>query len=226
MSIPVVPPHRALGLTDEELLAIAAKLGRAPNDLELTMFGVMWSEHCSHKSSRALLRTLPTERPGRDRGPGRERRGPADRRWAGGRPQDRVARPPLCRGAIPGRRDRGGRHPARHLRDGRPPDRHPRRAPLRRPWRRADAPPRAGRRRRHRRLRELRGRADGRRRARLRPDLRGQPAGQRDGHRARPRGPDHACDGARPGQPRRPLRLDHRPGRDRRRVGPRLGDVR
>jgi phosphoribosylformylglycinamidine synthase len=63
VSVPPVPPvplHRALGLTDEELVAIDAKLGRAPNDLELAMFSVMWSEHCSYKSSRPLLRTLPT----------------------------------------------------------------------------------------------------------------------------------------------------------------------
>ncbi len=55
-----VPLHRALGLTDGEHVAIEAKLGRAPNELELAMFSVMWSEHCSYKSSRPLLRTLPT----------------------------------------------------------------------------------------------------------------------------------------------------------------------
>jgi phosphoribosylformylglycinamidine synthase len=53
--------HRRLGLTDAELDAITKRLGRAPNDLELAMFSVMWSEHCSYKSSRALLRTLPTK---------------------------------------------------------------------------------------------------------------------------------------------------------------------
>ncbi len=52
--------HRRLGLTDDELAAINDRLGRAPNDLELAMFSVMWSEHCSYKSSRALLRQLPT----------------------------------------------------------------------------------------------------------------------------------------------------------------------
>ena len=52
--------HRQLGLTDEELAAIEDRLGRSPNDLELAMFSVMWSEHCSYKSSRALLRNLPT----------------------------------------------------------------------------------------------------------------------------------------------------------------------
>jgi phosphoribosylformylglycinamidine synthase len=55
-----VPLHRALGLEDLELDAIRDKLGRDPNDLELAMFSVMWSEHCSYKSSRPLLRTLPT----------------------------------------------------------------------------------------------------------------------------------------------------------------------
>jgi len=52
--------HRQLGLTDLELDAIVDRLGRPPNDLELAMFSVMWSEHCSYKSSRALLKTLPT----------------------------------------------------------------------------------------------------------------------------------------------------------------------
>jgi phosphoribosylformylglycinamidine synthase len=55
------PLHRRLGVTDDELDAIRDRLdGRAPNDLELAMFSVMWSEHCSYKSSRPLLRTLPT----------------------------------------------------------------------------------------------------------------------------------------------------------------------
>src|SRR5213592_1432306 len=53
--------HRRLGLTDEELAAIRDRLsGREPNQLELAMFSVMWSEHCSYKSSKPLLRTLPT----------------------------------------------------------------------------------------------------------------------------------------------------------------------
>ena len=56
-----VPLHRALGVTDLELEGIVARLGRAPNDLELAMFSVMWSEHCSYKSSRPLLKTLPTK---------------------------------------------------------------------------------------------------------------------------------------------------------------------
>ena len=54
------PPHRALGLTDDELDAIVEVLGREPNFLELSCYGVMWSEHCSYKSSRLHLRRLPT----------------------------------------------------------------------------------------------------------------------------------------------------------------------
>ena len=53
--------HRALGLTDDEADAIARLLGRSPNHLELAMYAVMWSEHCSYKSSRIHLRRLPTE---------------------------------------------------------------------------------------------------------------------------------------------------------------------
>ena len=53
---PSMPLHRALGLTDDELDAIRDRLGRDPNDLELAMFSVMWSEHCSYKSSKPLLR--------------------------------------------------------------------------------------------------------------------------------------------------------------------------
>ncbi|MGQ0744547.1 MAG: phosphoribosylformylglycinamidine synthase subunit PurL [Acidimicrobiales bacterium] len=52
--------HRALGLTDDEAEAITEILGRPPNPTELAMFSVMWSEHCSYKSSRHLLAGLPT----------------------------------------------------------------------------------------------------------------------------------------------------------------------
>ncbi len=53
--------HRELGLTDEEAADIRSILGRAPNHLELAMYAVMWSEHCSYKSSRTHLKRLPTE---------------------------------------------------------------------------------------------------------------------------------------------------------------------
>ncbi len=64
--VPVEPPadeslHRALGLTDDECDAVAKILGRPPNHLELALYAVMWSEHCSYKSSRLHLRRLPTE---------------------------------------------------------------------------------------------------------------------------------------------------------------------
>jgi phosphoribosylformylglycinamidine synthase len=62
--------HRQLGLTDEELDAIRDRLGRDPSYTELAMFSVMWSEHCSYKSSRVHLKTLPTEGPHVLVGPG------------------------------------------------------------------------------------------------------------------------------------------------------------
>ncbi|MDQ3870735.1 MAG: phosphoribosylformylglycinamidine synthase subunit PurL, partial [Chloroflexota bacterium] len=64
------PLHRALGLSDGELDAIGRRLGRDPNELELAMFSVMWSEHCSYKSSRPWLQTLPTRGRGVVAGPG------------------------------------------------------------------------------------------------------------------------------------------------------------
>src|ERR671915_522321 len=64
------PLHRTLGLTDDEAGDIARILGREPNPLELAMYGVMWSEHCSYKSSRIHLRRLPSEGEGVLVGPG------------------------------------------------------------------------------------------------------------------------------------------------------------
>ena len=58
---PEEPVHRALGLTGEELDRIRSTLGREPSQAELAMYGAMWSEHCSYKSSKVHLRTLPTE---------------------------------------------------------------------------------------------------------------------------------------------------------------------
>jgi len=58
---PEQPLHRALGLTDDELADIELLLGRAPSGLELAMYAVMWSEHCSYKSSKVHLRRFPTE---------------------------------------------------------------------------------------------------------------------------------------------------------------------
>jgi phosphoribosylformylglycinamidine synthase subunit PurL len=62
--------HRALGLTDSEYELIVELLGREPNDVELAMLSLMWSEHCAYKHSRKLLRRLPTTGPHVLLGPG------------------------------------------------------------------------------------------------------------------------------------------------------------
>ena len=62
--------HRALGLSDEEATKIVEILEREPNPLELAMYSVMWSEHCSYKSSRLHLSRLPTSAPWVLVGPG------------------------------------------------------------------------------------------------------------------------------------------------------------
>ena len=49
-------PYAELGLKDDEYQHIRDILGRRPTDAELTMYSVMWSEHCSYKSSKAHLR--------------------------------------------------------------------------------------------------------------------------------------------------------------------------
>ncbi len=72
----VTPPettaskHRELGLTDAEFDLICAKLAREPNDVELAMFSLLWSEHCAYKHSKKLLSRLPTEGPRVVMGPG------------------------------------------------------------------------------------------------------------------------------------------------------------
>src|SRR5881398_936106 len=58
------------GLSSEEYGRILKALGREPNLLELGIFSVMWSEHCSYKSSRIHLKRLPTEAPWVICGPG------------------------------------------------------------------------------------------------------------------------------------------------------------
>jgi phosphoribosylformylglycinamidine synthase II len=55
------PKHRELGLTDGEFELIVEQLGREPNDVELAMFSLLWSEHCAYKHSRKLLARLPTD---------------------------------------------------------------------------------------------------------------------------------------------------------------------
>ncbi len=58
------------GLKPDEYDRIVTFMGREPNLTELGIFSVMWSEHCSYKSSRVHLRTLPTEGPQVLQGPG------------------------------------------------------------------------------------------------------------------------------------------------------------
>jgi phosphoribosylformylglycinamidine synthase len=53
----------AHGITPEEYRKIVAILGREPNFTELGMFSVMWSEHCSYKNSKPVLKTFPTQGP-------------------------------------------------------------------------------------------------------------------------------------------------------------------
>jgi len=61
---------REHGLSDAEYAKVKLLLGREPNLVELGIFSVMWSEHCSYKSTRAHLRTLPTKAPWVLQGPG------------------------------------------------------------------------------------------------------------------------------------------------------------
>ena len=60
----------AHGLTDEEYKRITATLGREPTIVELGIFSVMWSEHCSYKSSKIHLKKFPTSGEGIIQGPG------------------------------------------------------------------------------------------------------------------------------------------------------------
>ncbi len=67
MTLDLIESH---GLTPEEYQQIEKRLGREPNLTELGIFSVMWSEHCSYKSSRIHLKKLPTEGPSVLQGPG------------------------------------------------------------------------------------------------------------------------------------------------------------
>ena len=192
------------------------------------MYSLLWSEHCAYKHSKKLLRTLPTEGEHVVMGPGENAGRGRRRRRAGVRVQGRVAQPPERRRALPGRRHRRRRDPARHLRDRRAADRRARLAALRRagderaralPARRARSPGSAttatrsacppsaarstSRRPTSRTASSTRWRSGSRRARAARPQR---------GRRARERG-------------RAVRRLD-RPRRDRRRLGARLGRAR
>ena len=65
MSDPIITPAliKQHGLTPEEFERIKGILEREPNYTELGIFSVMWSEHCSYKNTRPLLKTFPTKSP-------------------------------------------------------------------------------------------------------------------------------------------------------------------
>ncbi|MDR2444253.1 MAG: phosphoribosylformylglycinamidine synthase subunit PurL [Deltaproteobacteria bacterium] len=63
-------PWSEHGLTEEEFNKIESLMGRSPNYLELAIFGVMWSEHCGYKNSKAHLKKFPTTGPMVLQGPG------------------------------------------------------------------------------------------------------------------------------------------------------------
>lgn len=72
MSEPEITPDiiKSHGLTMDEYHRICQILGRKPNYTELGIYSVMWSEHCSYKSSRAILKLFPTQAPWILLGPG------------------------------------------------------------------------------------------------------------------------------------------------------------
>ena len=177
------------GLKPDEYDRVLAILGRTPSLTELGMFSVMWSEHCSYKSSRVWLRELPTKAPWVIHGPG-ENAGVIDigDGLAAVFKMESHNHPSFIepyQGAATGvggiLRDvfTMGARPIANLnalRFGAP----------------ANAADEAHRRRRgarHRRLRQLRRRADGGRRGQFPPRLQRQPAGQRHDRRHRPRRP-------------------------------------
>ena len=68
--LPTVEDALALGLTRAEYELICAHQEGPPNQVELAMYSLLWSEHCAYKHSKKLLRTLPTEGPHVVMGPG------------------------------------------------------------------------------------------------------------------------------------------------------------
>ncbi|RNB78693.1 phosphoribosylformylglycinamidine synthase subunit PurL [Brevibacillus nitrificans] len=62
--------YREIGLTDEEYQRVVDIIGRKPNWTETGLYSVMWSEHCSYKNSKPVLRRFPTKGPRVLQGPG------------------------------------------------------------------------------------------------------------------------------------------------------------
>ncbi|MDI3298673.1 MAG: phosphoribosylformylglycinamidine synthase subunit PurL [Bacillota bacterium] len=70
LRLPREESWQEVGLTREEYRRIVRRIGREPNPVELGVFGLLWSEHCSYKSSRAFLGRLPSRGPRVVLGPG------------------------------------------------------------------------------------------------------------------------------------------------------------
>ena len=127
------------GLKPDEYERIVKLIGREPSFTELGIFSAMWNEHCSYKSSKIHLRTLPTKAPWVIQGPG-ENAGVIDiGDGLAVRVQDGEPQPPELYRALSGRGDRRRRHFARRLHHGRAADRLPQRAVVRRSEKSADA---------------------------------------------------------------------------------------
>ena len=191
---------RAHGLAPDEYRKIEQIIGRTPTYTELGVFSVMWSEHCSYKSSRRHLRKLPSKSELVVQGPG-ENAGAIDvgDGWAAVFKIESHNHPSFVepyQGAATGV---GG-----ILRDiftmgARPRGEHElAQVRLLRASPHALSARRRGR--RNRRLRQLRGRADGRGRSDVRRGVQRQHPGQRVLPRAGPQGRDDEREGARRGQ--------------------------
>lgn len=70
MTTSEIPAHVQLGMTDDEYAGVVDLLGREPEPAELAMYSVMWSEHCSYKSSRTHLGRFRSDQPWVVVGPG------------------------------------------------------------------------------------------------------------------------------------------------------------
>ena len=167
------------GISPDEYARLLEELGREPSLTELGIFSVMWSEHCSYKSSRRVAQEASDHRPASDPRPGRECGRGRSRRRPGRRLQDGEPQPPVLHRALSGGRDRRRRHHARRVHHGRAACRQHECAALRRAGPCKDAASRGRRRLRHRRLRQLHGRADRGRRDQFRCPLQRQHPGQR-----------------------------------------------
>ena len=159
------------GLSPEEYARICEIMEREPNITELGIFSVMWSEHCSYKSSRVWLKKLPTEGPQVICGTRRERRYRRHRRWAGRGVQDGKPQPSLVHRALSGRGNRRRRHHARCVHHGCSAGRKYECLEIRLSRTRENPPSGLRRGRRHRRLRQLHRRSDRRWRGQLRRQL-------------------------------------------------------